>query len=76
MTGVLPFNIPAVPASIKNIFSNARGYYCFSICLFVLFLSLFSRSVHNKTGAKKNAMKIKVSEINQRSTSKNQSFYR
>ena len=59
MTGVLPFIIPAVPASIKNIFANARGYYCFSICLFVLFLSLFSRSVHNKTVVrKKKAMKI------------------
>ena len=53
MTGVLPFDISAVPASIKNIFANAGGYYCFSICLFVLFLSLFSRSVHNKTGVKK-----------------------
>lgn len=77
MTGVLLFDISAVPASIKNIFANAGGYYCFSICLFVLFLSLFSRSVHNKTGVKKknkNALKIKVTEVNQRSTSKNQSF--
>ena len=35
MTGVLPFIIPAVPASIKKVFANARGYYCFVFaCLF------------------------------------------
>lgn len=40
-------------------------------CSYPYFLEVFII----KLGLKKNAMKIKVTEVNQRSTSKNQSFY-